>query len=74
MANVYKLYMKFKNSEGKTVTHSLANAASAITGTAAKAIMQAYITNSTLFKDAPVSIESCYLNQSSNTGIEIPAD
>lgn len=71
MANTYKLVLKFKDAAGKSITFNYAHAASSITSEHAKAIMTAFITNGSIFKNVPVTKTACYLVLSNQSEIDI---
>lgn len=69
-----KLEMKFKDSDGATVTHSLSKAANTIEESDVIALMDAYIANTDIFTKTLVSKLSASVIVTDKTDVDITGE
>ena len=67
----YRLITKFKNAAGDTIEKAWKYANNEITAQNARSFMQAVITNGSIFSDVPTTIDSCQLETTTTTDINV---
>ena len=71
MATEYRLINKFKNATGGNITHNWKYVKSSPNRTDCKALIEGEVTNGSIYKDVPVTVVSCTLEQTTTTNINI---